>query len=125
MQDTPRLNDSAEKVALYIIDEKMSGVVEFSLKTRSFRLKLSSSELPPDVALALKICTKETSSVFGGKQGVRLRLLSAALLTSKTVTTLRQLTVSHKFSDWAEKWHESKVMNWNFLAQEFRKHASR
>ena len=110
---------------MYIIDEKLSEVVEYSLKTRSFRLKLSSSELPQDVSIAMKICTKVTSTVFAGKIGVRVRLLSAALLTKDTASKLQKLAVSHKFSDWAEKWYETKLFNRNLLSQEFHKQASR
>ena len=119
------MEDRAEEVASYIIDEKLSDVVEFSLKTRSFRLKLSASELPPDVSIAMKICTKETVTVFAGKQGVRIRLLSAALLTKNTASKLRKLVVSHKFSDWAEKFYETKMFMGNLLSQEFHKQASR
>ena len=95
------------------------------MKTRSFRLKLTTTELPPEVSLALRKCTKETSTVFAGKTGVKVRLLSAELLTDNTVTKLRKLTVSHKFSDWAEKWLDRKKTTLNYLTKAFHKHVHR
>ena len=112
-------------VSSYLIDEKLSDVVEYSMKLRSFKIRILLTELPPDVAVALRVCTKVTSTVFSGKIGVRVRLLSAELLTSDSVTKLRKLTVSHKFSDWAERWYERKVMTLNSLVKEFRKEVFR
>ena len=125
LQDTPRLEERAETVATYILEQQLSDVVEYSVKTNSFRLKLAPTEVPPDISAALAFCTKSTSTIFAGVLGVRVRLLSADLLTNRSVSKLRKLAVSHKFSDWAEKWLERKNTTWALLANKFRKQAYR
>ena len=119
MQDVPSPEDMAEVVASYMIKEKISEAVEYSVKTKSFRLKISPVDVPADVATALRGCTKESSTVFAGKIGVKVRLLSARLLSTDTLAQLRALTVTHKFSDWAEKYLDRRDATQRELAKAF------
>ena len=121
----PSPEDMAEVVANYMVKGKMSEAVEYSVKTKSFRLKLSPVDVPPDVATALRGCTKETSTVFAGKIGVKVRLLSAKLLSADLLAQLRALTVTHKFADWTEKYLDRKDATQKELAKAFCKAVER
>ena len=125
LQDALSTEDMAEIVATYILEEKLSDSIEYSAKGKTFRLKMSLSDLPLDIASALRGCTKETSTVFAGKIGVKVRLLSAKLLTADLLTDLRALTVTHKFSDLVEKFLEKRVAAQAELAKEFYKQVKR
>ena len=117
--------EMAEVVAAYIVDSDLAEVVEYSAKTRSFRLKLSPTDLQSDIASALRGCTKETSTVFGGKIGVKVRLLSAKLLSPDLLSQMRSLTASYKFSDAVEKMLENKDAAQALFAKEFFKQIER
>ena len=125
MQDVPSPEDMAEVVASYMIKEKISEAVEYSVKTKSFRLKISPVDVPADVATALRGCTKETSTVFAGKIGVKVRMLSAKLLSTDGLAQLRALTVTHKFADWAEKFLDKRDATKKELAIKFCKMVER
>jgi hypothetical protein len=115
----------ADVVATYIVDSELSEVVEYSAKTKSFRLKLSPTDLQSDIASALRGCTKETSTVFGGKIGVKVRLLSAKLLSADLLSQMRSLTATYKFSDAVERMLENNAAAQALFAKEFFKQVER
>ena len=87
----------------YLIEEELSNAIEFSEKKNSFKLKLVLSMVPEDIIRALKICTKETTAAFGGKCAVKVRILSAELLSVETLANLRSMMETDDFNDWVEQ----------------------
>ena len=109
----------AEIIANHIVENKLDTCLEYTERSKSFKLKLLLTDLPIDVSKAVKIVTKETTTQLAGKLGVKVRMLSVKLLKQELVDALKALHESHKFSDWVEKMlvkqHEKKKK----LAEEF------
>ena len=125
MQVTPSLEEMAELVVKYLVKENMGDCVEYSAKTQSFRLKVDPSDTPDDIAAALRKCTKVTSTVFGGKLGVRVRLLASSLLTAEPLSQLRSLTALVKFADAVDKMLQDKIAGQKMFAKEVYKELRR
>ena len=125
MQDALSPEDMAEIVVEHIVNENLSDCVEYSDKTKSFKLKISASEVPAAVAGALKNCTKATSTVFGGKLGVRVRMLPSTILSPVLIARLRSLTATVKFADAVEKMLENREAAQKVFAREFYKQVAR
>ena len=92
-------------VGKYLLDEELSNAVEFFEKKNSFKLKLVLSMVPEDITHALKICTKETTAAFGEKCAVKVRILSAELLSKEILANLHSMieTSDFTFTDWVEQ----------------------
>ena len=91
----------AEVVAKYLAEEELRSALEFSKKKNSFKLKLVLSSVPEDIMHALKSCTNETTSSFGGSRAVKVRIMSADLLSEETVANLISMTETFDF--WVEQ----------------------
>ena len=87
----------------YILDKKLEDCVEYSIKSKCFKLKMNPSEVPYEVVVALRNCTKSTSTVFGGKYGIRVRMLPSSSLSTNLVSQLKSLTATVKFDDACQK----------------------
>ena len=96
----------AKVIAEYLIelDERsVSNKIEFSERFNGFKLKLIINAVPSHVAKALRLCTRETTSTFSGKRGIKVRLLSADLLSDEVVLELKSLIPdAEDFADWVE-----------------------
>ena len=95
----------AKVLAEYIVQQdpmELSNSIEFSEKSNVFRLKLSMNVIPKEVAKALRMCCRETSSVFKGKRGVKVRLLSPDLLTEEHVMQLKSAVVNEDYDQWVD-----------------------
>ena len=106
-------------IAEYILEKNLKSSVEYSERTNSFKLKLLLSSLPQEVYTATKAVTKETSTFFAGKHAVKVRMLSVNLLKDEHVAALKDLKVSHNFSDWVERMLEQQCEKKNKLALDF------
>ena len=115
----------ADEVATYIVEESLAENVEYSAKTKSFKLKINVTDAPESIAAALGKCTKATSTVFGGQLGVRVRLLPSSLLSTERVSQLRSLRVAIKFADAAQKMMDEKATAQKLFASEFYKQVNR
>ena len=87
-------------VVKYLIEEELRNAIEFSKKRNSFKLKLVLSLVPEDIVHALKSCTKETTAAFGEKYAVKVRILSADLLSEEILAGL--LSLIETFDFWVE-----------------------
>ena len=125
MQDTRSVEQMAELVVKYLVKESMDDCVEYSAKTKSFRLKVDPSDTPNDVAAALKNCTKGTSTVFGGKLGVKVRMLPSSLLSAELLSQMRSLTATIKFAEAVDNMMANKAAAQKVYAKEFYKHVNR
>ena len=109
----------------HFMDNHMDDCVEYSAKTKSFRLKIDPSDTPEDVARAIRNCTKVTSTVFGGKLGVKVRLLSSSLLSAENLAKMRSLSTSIKFADAVERMLANKAATNKVFGREFYKQVRR
>ena len=115
----------AEQVVNYLVDDKLGDYVEYSDKTKSFKLKINPSDVTDNIATALRNCTKTTSTVFGGKLGVRVRLLPSSLLSPELLTKMRSLTETIKFEDTVKKVLDNKEAALAVFGREFFKQVRR
>ena len=102
-EETKSPEEMAEKIVTYLVDQELSNAIEFSEKRNNFKLKLVLSMVPEDVTHALKSCTKETTAAFGEKHAVKVRLLSADLLSEESLASLHSMIDTFDFTDWVEQ----------------------
>ena len=115
----------AEQVVNYLVDEKLGDSIEYSEKTKSYKLKINPSDVPENIAVVLRNCTKTTSTVFGGKLGVRVRLLPTSLLSPELRSKMRSLTETIKFEDAVKKIMDGKEADHALFGREFFKQVKR
>ena len=108
----------AKTVAEYLVQEHSTNSLEFSDKMKGYKIKLLMSTIPEEVARALRFCTRETTSSFGGKK-IKVRLLSVDLLSRELDLQLRSLLADEDFDDWVEASIEESVQIMNDLGNEF------
>ena len=111
----------AEIVAKYLVDENLGDSIEFTERSQNIKMKLSLSLLPEDICKALKVCTKETTTAFTGKRGMKVRILSAKLLSKDSLANIKALTQTYKFDDWVEQMLEEKAVKEADLGKKFYK----
>jgi uncharacterized protein YjgD (DUF1641 family) len=114
----------AETVGKYILEEGLANCIEYSEKSGSFKLKLSLANLPEVISKAIKFCTKETTTGFAGKK-VKVRMMSASLLTDQLLSDLKALTETHNFTDWVNKMLDEKEEKQEKFGAEFYKQVQR
>ena len=88
VQDKLTPENMAETVAQYILEEQLDNYVEYSEKSRCFKLRLPVFALPSNISKAVKGCTKETVTTFDGKK-MKIRMMSASLLSGKLLSDLK------------------------------------
>ena len=105
------VEEMAEVVAEYLLEKKMDQCVEYSEKSKNFKLKLAIADQPVDIQIALRGCTKESSTIFDGKK-VKARVLPANLLSQDKVTGLKALGITPTFVDCVnEMLEQRKLLN--------------
>ena len=120
VQDKLTPENMAETVAQYILEEQLDNYVEYSEKSSCFKLRLPVSALPSNISKAVKGCTKETVTTFDGKK-MKIRMMSASLLSGKLLSDLRALGESYDFSDWVTRMLDDKKERKEELGAEFYK----
>ena len=120
MQDKNTPEQDAEQVGKYILDENLKEAVEYCPKSGNFRLKLKRTTLPPLVSRALKRCTKESVTIFGGAKG-RVRVLAANLLEGKILSDMKALGQSCNFADAVIRMLEERDMRMEQMGRDFYK----
>ena len=93
------MEDCAETVAKYLMEEEKIENVEFSEKSGGFKIHIEMKKTPEDVAKALRKCSREMVTTFG-KAKLRIRFLSSKLLLPVTIQNLRDLLQT--LSSWRE-----------------------
>ena len=109
----------AEAVVAYLIEEGFTNNIEFSDRINGFKLKISLSKIPPQIAQALRSCTRETTSTFSGKLGTKIRILSAGLLSEESVLQLKSQIDTVDFADWVEQSNNDSDQLMTDLGNEF------
>ena len=120
LQDMNTPEQNAEQVVKYILDENLKEAVEYCPKSKSFKLKLKMTTLPPLVSRALKGCTKESVLVFGGAKG-RVRVLPANLLEGKILSDMKALGQSSNFTDAVIRMLEERDLRMEQMGRDFYK----
>ena len=77
--------------------------MEFSERLNGFKLKLSFSTIPDDIAKSVRLCTRETTSTFAGKAGIKIRVMASDLLPVELVLQLKNLLKDENYEDWVEQ----------------------
>ena len=98
-QDIITPEEMAEQVANYLVEEKLKNCVQCCQRSSNFKIKLGISDIPPEISTALKNTTKETSTTFKGRPRIKVRIMSAELLSDESVAKLKKLSSSLDFFD--------------------------
>ena len=99
----------AEMVGQFFVDEDLGDCVEYNEKTRNFKLRVASVNIPDSVLKAMKVCTKESATNFSGMK-MKVRILPSNLLSKKLLSELKSLGQTFSFTDWVSTMLEDKKM---------------
>ena len=75
----------------------MKDSVQCCHRPSNFKIKLGIADISPEISTALKNTTKETSTTFKGRPRIKVRILSAELLSEESVAKLKKLCCSVDF----------------------------
>jgi hypothetical protein len=89
-EDELTVEDCAETVANYLMDEEKIDNVEYSEKSGGFKIHLEIKKYPEEVAKALRRCSREMVTTFG-RAKLRVRFLSSKLLDPVTIQKFKDL----------------------------------
>lgn len=114
----------AEVVGQYILDEELDDCIEYSEKSKKFKLKLPAAGLPENIFKAMKGVTKETTTTFDGVK-LKVRMLPASLLPERLLAELKALGQTYNFSDWIAKMLDEKQTRREETGEAFYKKVTR
>jgi hypothetical protein len=89
-EDELTVEDCAETVANYLMDEEKIDNVEYSETSGGFKIHLEIKKYPEDVAKVLRRCSREMVTTFGRAKS-RVRFISSKLLDPVTIQKLKDL----------------------------------
>ena len=84
------VEDCAELVANYLIDNDLMDQVEFAKQSDGFKIKLDVKKFPEDIASALRKCSRDMVTTFGGTK-LRVRFISNKVLDQTVIEKLKNL----------------------------------
>ena len=111
-------------VGKYLVEEEMSDSIEYSDRTKQFRLKLRVSDMPEQIQKAVRGCSKDSVSIFEGKK-MRVRILPYSLLPSQLVARIKAIVQPVTFVDCVEKMLEERQKKREKLGMDFYRQISR
>ena len=77
------------------------------------------SIVPENISDALRGCTKETTSSFGDRPAVKVRLLQLNILSEDTAIKLKDMLASFEYSQWVDQATCEAVSDLEELGTEF------
>ena len=88
MKGEPSVEQHAEKVVTYIMNNGLMGYLDFSVRSDGFRINLVISRFPGEIATSIRKCTRYMSTTIDGAK-VRVRFLSSKLLDENVCAQMK------------------------------------